>query len=204
MKSVKMLKPTSQPCLRNQDPIFQTLQHAFAQPGSVLELACGTAQHGVYFSQRLPHLAWQPTDMKPALPGAALWIEEASLTNLLPAMELDVSLPHWNLSPYNYVYSANLVHFVSMDTVKCMFMGIQKNLKKSGVLALYGPYNNQGFTSGGNASLDNWLKQDINPEAGIKELSVIIELAQQHNLQLQENHMLPANNHLLIFEHTPI
>ncbi len=87
-----------------------------------------------------------------------------------------------------------------METVNNMFAGIQQTLKSGGILALYGPYNNQGFTSDGNASLENWLKQDINPEAGIKELSVIIALAQQHNLQLQENHMLPANNHLLIFK----
>ncbi len=195
-----MLKPTSQPCLRNQDPIFQKLQHAFAQPGTVLELACGTCQHGVYFAQRLPYLTWQPTDLEASLMGARLWIKEANLKNLLPAKGLDASQQHWNLPSYDYVYSANLVHFVSMDTVNSMFAGIQKALKEGGQLALYGPYNNQGFTSDGNASLDNWLKQDINPEAGIKELSVIIELAQQHNLQLQENHMLPANNHLLIFK----
>ncbi len=200
MKSVKMLKPTSQPCLRNQDPIFQKLQHAFSQPGDVLELACGTAQHAVYFAQRLSHLTWQPTDLEASLSGALLWIEEANLKNLLPPKNLDVCQQHWNLPRYDYVYSANLVHFVSMDTVCSMFTGIQKSLKKEGVLALYGPYNNQGFTSDGNASLDNWLKQDINPEAGIKELSVIIELAQQHNFQLQENHILPANNHFLIFK----
>ncbi len=195
-----MTKPISPPCLRNQDPIFQVLQQQFIQTGTVLELACGTAQHAVYLAQRLPHLSWQATDMPPALNGANQWIQEAQLVNLLPAMELDVSQSNWGHKTYDYVYSANLVHFVSPTIVESMFAGIEQTLKKSGLLALYGPYNNQGFTSDGNANLDRWLKQDIHPEAGIKELLEIKELAYKRSLELIENFQMPANNCLLIFK----
>jgi len=194
-----MHKPVSQPCLRNQDPIFQKLKLSFSQPGKVLELACGTGQHAVYLAQRLPHLSWQPTDLLP-LDGAQIWIQEAALDNLLPAMELDVATSHWFDQQFDYVYSANLVHFVGMDMVKSMFAGINQLLKSGGMLALYGPYNNQGFTSSGNANLDAWLKNDIHPQAGIKELTDICDLAKQHQLTLMENHLMPANNHLLVFK----
>ncbi len=195
-----MTKPISQPCLRNQEPIFQVLQQQFTQTGTVLELACGTAQHAVYLTQQLPHLCWQATDMLPALPGANAWIKEAQLPNLLPAIELDVSQTGWGNKTYDYVYSANFVHFVSPTIVKSMFAGIEQTLNKNGLLALYGPYNNQGFTSDGNAQLDRWLKQDIHPEAGIKELADITKLASNHRLELIENFQMPANNYLLIFK----
>ncbi len=83
-----MLKPTSQPCLRNQDPIFQKLQHAFSQPGTVLELACGTAQHGVYFAQRLPYLTWQATDLETSLTAARLWIKSRCMPTALESAQL--------------------------------------------------------------------------------------------------------------------
>ncbi|MEY8203622.1 MAG: DUF938 domain-containing protein [Bermanella sp.] len=199
-----MHKPVSQPCLRNQDPIYQTLKLSFSQPGRVLELACGTGQHAVYLAQRLPHLSWQATDLLAALAASKLWVEEAALANLLPPMELDVASRHWSDEKFDYVFAANLVHFVSMERVKSMFAGIARVLLPGGMLALYGPYNNLGFTSAGNARLDAWLKNDIHPQAGIKELAAVCELASQHKLTLVENHLMPANNHLLLFKHEAI
>ena len=194
-----MLKPVSQPCIRNQEPIYQVLKSYFNTAGRVLELACGTAQHAVYFAERMQHLSWQPSDWAASLPGARLWIEEASLENIQPAIVLDIQSGDWGDETYDYVYSANLVHFVSEQRVTAMFSGIGKHLKINGKLALYGPYNQNGYTGEGNARLDQWLKTEINAESGIKELSDIITLANHHGLQLIENHLMPANNHLLIF-----
>jgi len=168
--------------------------------GSVLELACGTAQHAVYLAERLPHLNWQPSDLAFGLEGAALWIEEASLENLKPAIMLNINDNDWGVANFDYIYSANLVHFVSQKSVDGMFLGISKHLKNQGVLALYGPYNQNGYTGEGNARLDQWLKAEVNPEAGIKELSEIVVLANKYGLKLETNHAMPANNHLLIFK----
>mgnify|MGYP000358964718 FL=1 len=168
-------------------------------PGSVLELACGTAQHAVYFAERLAHLNWQPSDLAFSLEGARLWIEEASLENLKPAVMLNINDSDWDIDDFDYIYSANLVHFVSQISVNAMFSGISKHLKSQGLLALYGPYNQNGYTGEGNARLNEWLKAEINPEAGIKELSDIIVLANKYGLELEANHSMPANNHLLIF-----
>ncbi len=195
-----MLKPTSQPCLRNQDPIYQKLKLHFKSPGSVLELACGTAQHAVYFSQRMPYLTWQPSDMADAIKSSNIWINEAALNNLKPALELDITKEHWPAGEYNYIYCANLIHFVSAQSVEKIFTGINSHLKQDGIAAIYGPFNNQGFTSEGNKNLDAWLKSDVNPAAGIKELEEIKVMAERHNLRLDKNESMPANNHLLIFK----
>ena len=196
------MKPISQPCLRNQDPIYQQLKNIFINDGKVLELGCGTGQHGVYMASHLPHLFWQSSDLLPAIEGANLWIKEADLENLPLAIGLNIANENWpkNIAKVDYIYSANLVHFVGMEKVQNMFKGIEKVLKAGGLLALYGPYNDQGYTSEGNARLDVWLKQDVDKTAGIKELADISTLAKEHGLELKQNILMPANNHLLIFE----
>jgi len=167
--------------------------------GDVLELACGTGQHAVYLAERLPHLRWQPSDLAFALEGARIWIEEALLENLKPAVILDINESDWNVANFDCIYSANLVHFVSQKSVNAMFLGISKHLKNQGILALYGPYNQDGYTGEGNARLDQWLKTEVSPEAGIKALSEVMVLANKYGIELEANHSMPANNHLLIF-----
>ena len=194
------MKPISQPCLRNQDPIYQALKEVFLDEGKVLELACGTGQHAVYMAQRLPLLKWLATDLAQNIDGANMWINEAALENLKPATALDIEQTDWAIGQVDYIYSANLVHFVSMQAVRAMFKGINQCLKSKGKLALYGPYNQDGYTSDGNARLDHWLKTEVNKDAGIKELNDIKALADSYNLTLLQNTIMPANNHLLVFE----
>lgn len=194
------MKPISQPCLRNQDPIYQALKEVFLDEGKVLELACGTGQHAVYMAQRLPLLKWLTTDLAQNIDGANMWINEAALENLKPATALDIEQTDWAIGQVDYIYSANLVHFVSMQAVRAMFQGINQCLKSKGKLALYGPYNQDGYTSDGNARLDHWLKTEVNKDAGIKEFNDIKALADSYNLTLLQNTIMPANNHLLVFE----
>lgn len=197
------MKAISQPCLRNQEPIYQVLKNVFINKGHVLELACGTAQHAVYMCQRLPQLEWLATDLAQNIDGANMWIQEAGLNNLKTAFNLDINDPIWDVESVDYIYSANLVHFVSMTSVKNMFKGMCKCLRIKGKIALYGPYNQDGYTSEGNARLDTWLKTEVNKEAGIKELKDIETLAHSYNFQLLKNINMPANNHLIIFEKQP-
>ncbi len=44
------MKPFSQACERNRDPILKVLQQWFIAPGVVLEIGAGTGQHAVYFA----------------------------------------------------------------------------------------------------------------------------------------------------------
>ncbi len=195
-----MQKPVNQSCLRNQDPIFQALKDFFNTSGSVLELACGTAQHAVYLAQRLPQLTWQPSDLLRTIEGANQWITESKLDNLKPAIELDISKNNWPAEKYDYMYCANLLHFVSDKDVGNIFKHIALNLKSEGLFAVYGPFNQDGFTSEGNRSLNHWLLTEVDSKAGIKELKDIVKLARCHQLELINNEKLPANNHLLVFK----
>jgi cyclopropane fatty-acyl-phospholipid synthase-like methyltransferase len=195
------MKPVNPSSLRNQVPIFNVLKDYLSAAGKLLEIGCGTGQHAVYMGEQLSHIEWQATDCKPAIDGANQWISE---NGILPAaVELDISVTDWQQGikqPFKYVYSANVVHFVSQATVENFFSGLSDILTDDGLLLLYGPYNNNGFTSEGNAGLDAWLKADVNPLAGIKELSQMTSLAETIGLELIGNHNMPANNHLLVFK----
>jgi cyclopropane fatty-acyl-phospholipid synthase-like methyltransferase len=195
------MKPVNPSSLRNQGPIFEVLQGYLTVPGKLLEVGCGTGQHAVFMGERLPHIVWQASEHKDAIDGANMWINE---NGILPApIELDISLSHWQQAvstTIDYVYSANVIHFVPEATVENFFNGLNDILVKDGCLILYGPYNHNGFTSEGNAGLDAWLKTDVHPLAGIKELSYITSLANKVGLKLIANHIMPANNHLLVFK----
>lgn len=194
--------PTNQACLRNQQPILEVLGRYFTKESGVLELACGTAQHAVHMATHLPHLTWYATDTLDKLEGANLWIEEANLSNLGLAQLLDVNNLPWNTvtsKSISYGYCANLIHFISPKTAQNVFKGMKNILATGGLFAIYGPINEQGFTSKGNKNLDLWLKEDINPLAGIKELDDICAWAQEQGFILISKEAMPANNYLLFF-----
>lgn len=200
--SDSMDKPTSQACLRNQEPIYQALAPFMSIKGTCLELASGTGQHGVYLAEHLPHIQWHLSEVHEQCTLSAAWLQDAGLSNVKPAIALDVSCAPWPLSPHSFDYGfcANLLHFVSQEDVQNVFSGMARALKSGGVFFCYGPINENGFTSEGNAALDHWLKTDINPKAGIKERDWLINLAQASGFEFNERLNLPANNVILVFK----
>jgi cyclopropane fatty-acyl-phospholipid synthase-like methyltransferase len=195
------MKPYSEACLRNQEPIYQILSNWFKKPGTVLEIGCGTGQHAVYMSERLSHLQWQPSDLEEAIEGARLWIEEAGLNNLRSPMMLDLSSDTSDIPRFDYIFTANTVHFVVWKKVENLFNIASRHLNENGLFAIYGPFNfNKAFTSEGNARLDQWLKS-FNPQVGIKDLDDIVQLAKTQSFRLEERCDMPANNMMLLFRH---
>ncbi len=72
------------------------LRRVLPTQGLVLEIASGSGEHAVYFAGQLPSLTWQPTDPDPqALASIAAHCAAASLANLLPPLQLDVTAEHW-------------------------------------------------------------------------------------------------------------
>jgi cyclopropane fatty-acyl-phospholipid synthase-like methyltransferase len=195
-------KVTSQPCLRNQTAIFEALEPWLQNSGKLLELACGTGQHGVYMTARLPHLNWQLSEHPSQVLLSQPWYEEAQHPNLQSCIALDISQTHWPIetTEYEYAYCANLLHFVGIDDVVHIFNQVAGALKTKGLFFCYGPINENGFTSEGNRNLDDWLKQDINPKAGIKELTTLQASARQSGLTFRIRLDCPANNVILVFE----
>lgn len=197
------MKPYSDACERNKEPILTVLREMFRAPGTVLEIGSGTGQHAVHFARHLPHLTWITADRADYLPGIRQWLDEAALPNLRGPLLLDVLQAHWPLEgplpALDYVFSANTAHIMSWPAVEAMFAGAGARLKPGGRFALYGPFNRDGqFTSESNRAFDASLRER-DPAMGIRDDRAIEELARRCGLALVADHAMPANNRLLDF-----
>ena len=144
-------------------------------------------------------MTWQPTDQAEALPGIEAWRREAGLSNVLPALELDVTRSPWPVDTVHGVFSANTAHIMAWPAVTAMFAGIGRVLTAGGCFCLYGPFNRHGqYTSESNARFDAWL-QARDPESGIRDMEALEELGRLHGLGLQRIVPMPANNFILLW-----
>ena len=193
------MKPHSEACERNREPILQALRQRFVQPGIALEIGAGTGQHAVHFAAHLPHLQWQPTDCEANLAGIGLWVSEAALPNLRAPIKLDVRDSTWPVETVDYVFSANTVHIMGWPEVELMFAGIARVLRPGGRFCLYGPFNRDGrFTSESNQAFDASLRER-DPKMGLRDDQALKTLGRQHGLALLAEHAMPANNRLLVW-----
>lgn len=193
------MKPFSEACERNKEPILKVLQHSFTAPGQVLEIGSGTGQHAVHFARHLPHLTWIATDREENLAGIQQWLDEAALLNLRGPLQLNVLDAGWPVAAADYVYSANTAHIMSWTEVQAMFAGVAARLKAGGRFCLYGPFNRDGeFTSESNRAFDAMLRQR-DAVMGIRDDRALVELGRRGGLALASDHAMPANNRLLCF-----
>jgi len=192
------IKPFSQACVNNRQPILGILQRVYATATRVLEIGSGTGQHCVYFAPALPHLCWQPSDRQENLAGIHAWLEEYPAANLYHPLELDVEGP-WPAHRYDAFFTANTCHIMPWQSVVRMFSGIGEVAEEEATLALYGPFKYGGqYTSRSNANFDNWLQAQA-PHQGIRDVEDIVLLAREAGFRLVEDNPMPANNQLLVF-----
>jgi len=193
------MKPHSEACDRNRDPILSVLKQWFRLEGAVLEIGAGTGQHAAYFAPRLPHLTWLPTDREEHLDGVHQWVFEAQSPNLLAPARLNVMDPHWPVIQTQYVFTANTAHIMSWTEVEAMFEGVGKVLVPQGLFALYGPVNRDGaFTSESNREFDAMLRAR-DPVMGIRDDQALIALGRRVGLTFVADNSMPARNRLLIW-----
>ena len=193
------MKPYSESSEQNREPILAVLLHAFADRRQVLEIASGTGQHAVYFGAALPHLTWQTSELTQNHAGIQAWLDEASLPNVLPPLELDVTADEWPVGRVDAVFNANTVHIVGWPAVEKLFAGIGRVLQPGGIVCLYGPFNYGGrFTSESNARFDAWLK-DRDPVSGVRDFEAVNALAEVQGLRLIDDVEMPVNNRSLIW-----
>ena len=191
------MKPYSESCDQNRDPILAVIQPLFCGCKHLLEIGSGTGQHAVYFAQQMPHLIWHTSDRKESHHGISMWLNDAELPNTRQPLALDVSRDHWPQQKFDAVFSANSVHIMSWQDVQAMFAGVGRVLKEGCVFALYGPFNYNGaFTSESNARFDLWLK-DRDPLSGVRDFEALDQLAMQAGMQLLHDDEMPANNRIL-------
>jgi cyclopropane fatty-acyl-phospholipid synthase-like methyltransferase len=192
------MKPHSDACERNRDPILAVLRDHFADRRHVLEIGSGTGQHAVYFAAALPQLTWQASDLDSNLPGIRSWLEESGLRNLPPPIALDVT-GSWPRIPFDAVFTANTLHIMSWPEVQALFAALPEVLTPDALLAAYGPFNYNGrFTSPSNAAFDEWLKRR-SAHSGIRDFASVDELARSIGFVLVEDRPMPANNRTLVW-----
>jgi len=183
------MRPFSEACERNREPILAVLKRALSKSERVLEIGSGTGQHAAYFSAALPHVAWQASDVAEHLPGIRMWGVDP--------IELDVDRP-WPRVDADAVFSANTAHIMSWAQVERMFKGIG-DMDSVRVFCLYGPFSYGGrHTSDSNARFDAMLRAR-DPSSGVRAFEDVVALARGCGMVVEEDIAMPANNRLLVF-----
>ncbi len=193
------MKPFSESCEKNKEPILAVLKEIFAERRHVLEIASGTGQHAVHFGRALPHLTWQPSELPQNLAGVQTWLDEARLPNVLPPLAIDVNDASWPVDPVDAIFNANTVHIISWPEVERLFAQIAEVIDPGGCVCFYGPYNYDGkFTSESNERFDAWLKsRDSN--SGVRDFEAVNSLASAYGMHLQHDIEMPSNNRILVW-----
>ena len=195
-----MTKPFSQSCENNKQPILQVIQTVFNKPATVWEIGSGTGQHACYFAQNLPHIIWQTTDREENRQGLDSWIEEANINNLPKSLKLNVADKTWPCQQIEALFTANTLHIMNWQAVENLFSRLKNYLSEKAAVCIYGPFNYNGqYTSSSNEEFNQWLKMR-DPESGIRDFEATERLAKTAGLMLKNDHQMPANNRLLIFQ----
>lgn len=198
--------PFSPAAERNKAPILERLQALLRAQGTALEIASGTGQHAVWFAAGLPGWRWQPTDFEAqALPAIDARVAEAGLSNVAPALRLDVLAPQWPAegpafgASFDAMYCANMLHIAPWATCAALMQGAARHLAPGGVLITYGPFLERDVpTSEGNLSFDQSLRAR-DAAWGIRQREGVEAEAHQAGLRLAARHAMPANNLLLVW-----
>jgi len=192
--------PFSPACERNKDAILEALNQLLSLPCTVLEIGSGTGQHAVHFASVLSNLSWLPSEQAEHLPDLNRRLHQAQLTNIRPAIELNVNQSPWPSDEFDAVFSSNTLHVVSESTMSALFAGAAQVLVNDGLMIVYGPFNYAGkFTSDGNQRLDLWAK-DTFGDVGLKDQEDVVNQAAKLGLKLRQDRPMPANNRMLVFD----
>ena len=190
-------KPYSESCDQNREPILAVIAPILADSSSLLEIGSGTGQHAVYFAGHLPKIRWQTSDRADSLTGIRMWLDDSNPGNVLDPLELDVCESQWPRETYDAIFTANTLHIMGDDEMRCLFTGLGQVVSADADILIYGPFNYQGqYTSGSNQQFDQWLKSR-DRRSGIKNFEEVCALAEQQGIGLVQDYAMPANNRLL-------
>lgn len=185
---------------RNREPILAVLRRVLPPRGVVLEIASGTGQHAVFFAAALSAVRWQPSDPLPAhRHSVAAWAAAAGVSNVAPAVELDVERWPWPITEAGAIVCINMIHIAPWSAAQALFAGAARVLSPSGVLFLYGPFKRDGqHTAESNQRFDERLRAE-DPRWGVRDLGDVTALARDAGFSEPEIVAMPANNLSLVF-----
>lgn len=186
---------------RNRAPILAVLKAHLPARGPVLEIAAGSGEHAVAFAAALPRLEWTPSDPSAeARASIAAWAEQAGLTNLRPALALDVlDGGSWPEGPFNALVCINMIHISPWAATEGLMRLAGGVLPTGGLLATYGPYREAEVPlAPSNAAFDESLKAR-DPAWGLRDRDAVAAAAKAEGLALTRRVEMPANNLMLLF-----
>lgn len=183
---------------RNKGPILEVLRRVLPAHGTVLEIASGSGQHAVFFSEHLPGIIWLPTDIAAErLDSIQAWREDSSQSNILEPRRIDVLDVDWEIGTVEAVFSANMVHITPWECCLGLVHGARRHVRPGGLMIFYGPFRIGGeHTAPSNAEFDESLRQR-DPRWGVRDLEAVRDAAK--GFKLEERVEMPANNQMLIF-----
>jgi len=191
---------------RNRQPILEVLQKFIPQEGNILEIASGTGEHACFFAPCFPNQQWIPSDPDRLLRfSIEAWRQDCKSDNLQIPLDINVTLFDWDEkithTAIAVIIAINLIHISPWSACQGLMAGAGRLLPSGGILYLYGPYKQQGqHTAISNEAFDQSLRSR-NSEWGVRNLEEVVQLAETHQLILQQIIPMPANNLSLIFHH---
>ena len=194
-----MSRRTAPAALRNREPIAAALDEFLPERGTVLELGSGTGEHAVFLARRFPALEWQPSDPDAAArESIEAWAALAQLPNLRPPLNLDLTVPTWQLRQADAVLCVNVLQVVPPDRAEALFAGAARVLARGGPLFVYGPLGRRGTPLAGRlARLDRELR-NADPALGVREIETLVLSASRHGLALEALLTMPEEGDLLL------
>lgn len=165
----------------------------------MLEIASGTGQHMLHFSEAMPGITWQPSDRSLAEFALRENVLAADRGNVMSPLQIDVSrFPDFQ-EAYDAVYSANCIHVMPSANLEPYVAGAAKALKPGGMMMLYGPFKYDGqFTTPSNEQFDAFLRGTYE-DGGIRDFERVDELAEANGLTFHSDSNMPANNQFIIW-----
>lgn len=196
-----MKKQTSHSCERNQAPILEVLKKYIAEDTRLLEIGSGNGQHAVFFAEHFLKTHWITSDVKENHLQIKLWLKEAKLKNLHGPEILKIGVDDFpDKRPFDYVFTANTLHIMSWKEDKALFKLLGNRLREGSLAFFYGPFNYEGkFTSVSNEKFNDWLKSR-DEKSGVRNFEDIQKSMSKNGFKLLNDHQMPANNRLLVFE----
>lgn len=184
---------------RNKDPILEILR-LYIDEGRLLEVGSGTGQHAVYFAKAISTVQWVTSDIKRNHSSIEEYLVEAKLKNVHGPEALKIGEDDFPRGRFDYLFTANTLHIMPWKEVKTFIKLAGKRLRETALVFIYGPFNYEGkFTSDSNEKFNASLKEK-NPDSGIRNFEDILSNMQSSGFALINDHEMPANNRLLVFE----
>lgn len=192
-------RPWSEAAERNREPIAAALRWLLPEQGRLLEIGAGTGQHACHAALLLPGWCWKPSEHPEMVATLKAGLNGISPPNVEEPIALDV-MDAWPQERFDAVFSANTAHIMHWPAVEALFSGVAAQLTADGRFLLYGPFMQDGeHHAESNAAFDASLRAR-DPGMGVRDLVALDELAGRTGLIRTAELLLPANNHILLFE----